>query len=378
MNPVKVIFFGGTGNMGREAVKELSTFSEIERIALAIRSNKNIEKLLEEIDGYGGDLRKLYWLPVDLDHCQDLSKKVADYDIVVNTSGPFYKYESILALAAISAGINYISICDDYDAAKEVLALDYLAKEKGVSVLTGMGWTPGLSSLLVLLGADELNKVEKINIAWAASSGKTIGKAVAFHLLHIFSGSIPSFRKGKLEMIPAGSDKERLSFPDPIGKIYVYHTGHPEPITIPQHFNGIEEVTLKGGVNEDFFNRLARFLGKLGIDKREFLRNSVVNFFQKRFPFWKKIAGSGAEVSGIRVDMQGIIEKQPCNLTYSVVGPMEILTAINLATAVREMARGKIKKTGVFSPEAPGVFEDYRIFFKELEKKGVNIIKKIN
>ncbi|MFN3591658.1 MAG: hypothetical protein ACK4TG_05680, partial [Thermaurantiacus sp.] len=72
--------------------------------------------------------------------------------------------------AAIEAGVPYVSLCDDYDAAQAVLELDLLAKEKGVTVITGLGWTPGLSNVLARRAADQLDEVDEIHVAWAGSA----------------------------------------------------------------------------------------------------------------------------------------------------------------------------------------------------------------
>ena len=45
--------------------------------------------------------------------------------------GPFYRYEARVARAAIEAGVPYVSICDDYDAAEAVLELDEEANAEG-------------------------------------------------------------------------------------------------------------------------------------------------------------------------------------------------------------------------------------------------------
>ena len=64
-----------------------------------------------------------------------------------------------------------------------------VAREKGLRVLTGVGWTPGLSTLW-RAAADSLDTVEKINIAWAGNTEDSVGLAVILHSLHIFCGSI--------------------------------------------------------------------------------------------------------------------------------------------------------------------------------------------
>ena len=368
---MKVIFFGATGAMGQRAVSELCSFPEIQQITVAARNPERYEKLLEKINS---GKNKLQFLAADLNNGEDLRPFINGHDIAANAAGPFYKYESKLAAAAGEAGAAYVSICDDSDAAEQVFQLDESIRKNSVPVLTGAGWTPGLSSLLARAGADSLDSVNKINVSWAGNSDDASGAAIILHTLHIFNGRVPSFLDDSLQMIPSGSGREKVRFPEPIGEIYVYHVGHPEPVTMPRYFPGISEVTLKGGINEDLLNRLAILVGKLGISRKGVTRDLLASLLQKILPLLRKVAGQGSDLSGIRVDIQGISQGEPCCLTYSAAGPMDVLTGIPMAVAIREMARGRIEKPGVFAPEAPDTL-DPQIFFHELEKRGVKIIK---
>ncbi len=359
--------------MGQWLVCELSTFMEIEQITVAARNRNKYEMLLEKAGDRGNKLR---FLEVDLNQnrASALSEMIKGHDLVASAAGPFYMYERLLAAAAVEAGAPYVSLCDDYDAAEQVFELDERARAKGLCVLTGMGWTPGLSSLLAKMGAASLDEVEKIKIYWAASSKDSLGLAVILHTMHVFTGKAPLFQDGSLRKVPAGSGRERVRFPEPIGEMNVYNVGHPEPVTMPRFFPGISEVVLKGGVNEDMLNRLPMITAKIGLNQIQGTRHLLAVLFQKTMTLLRKMAGPAAEVSGIRVVIEGFSGGSPSRRSYSVVGPMEIISGVPMTVAIRELARGRIEKTGVFSPEAPGAL-DSQVFFEELEGKGVKIIK---
>lgn len=367
---MRVIFFGGLGDMGKRTVKELCSFPEIDQVVVAGRSRERFEAFLRQIE-HGKD--KIAFMLMDLNQHKNFFRLFKEYDLVASAAGPFYKYEYMLAAAAVEAGVDYISICDDADAAEQVFELNDVAREKGLRVLTGVGWTPGLSNLMARAAADSLDTVEKINIAWAGNTEDSVGLAVILHSLHIFCGSIPSFLEGSLRMIPAGSGKEKVSFPEPIGEINVYHAGHPEPVTMHRYFSGVSEVTLKGGINEDLLNKLAIYSGKIGLSRIKLTRELSAAFFQKTLTFWRKMAGPGPAVSGIRVDVKGRLKGASSHLVYSAAGPMDILTGVTMAIGIRELARRNVEQTGVLAPEAPGLFDPY-VFFTELKDRGVEII----
>ena len=363
---------GGTGTIGQRAVKELCSFAEIQSITLAARSREKYHNLREQVEK-GQD--KLCYAEIDLNDGPELGGVMQGHDLVANAAGPSYRYEYPLAQAAIRAGVNYISICDDFDAAQRVFTLNEEARRKGLTILTGMGWTPGLSNLMVRAGADRLKAVDKIKIAWAGGTADTMGMAVILHVLHIFSGQVPSFRGGSHQMIPAGSGRERVTFPEPIGSINVYTVGHPEPITLGRYFPQAQEITLKGGINQELLNVLALLSRRLGILKGQTRRRLTATFLQKTLPFWRRLAGPKSPDSGIRVDLVGLSrEGRDAHLTYSAAGPMDVLTALPLSIAIREMARGNMDKTGVLAPEAPGALNPHT-FFTALEERGVQIRK---
>ena len=66
--------------------------------------------------------------------------------------GLYYKTAVAVARAAVEAQVNYIDICDDYEAVPVLFseaAIDKAAKEAGITVLTGMGSDPGTNNVLV-------------------------------------------------------------------------------------------------------------------------------------------------------------------------------------------------------------------------------------
>ncbi len=370
---MRIIFFGGTGAIGRRVVNEICKFPKVRRVIIASRKMKSYQKLLKEVEsGNSGKGNKLSYLNLDLRRCFNLPEILRSNDVVVGAMGPFYKYEEVLAKASVKARVHYVSICDDHDVVKRVLGLNEAAKKKGVCILTGMGWTPGLSSLLARSGADLLDGVDSIRIYWAGNSSNSMGIAVILHVLHSFTGKVPAVRDGKTSFVRAGSGKERIDFLNPLGKITVYNIGHPEPVTIPCHFPGIKEVTLKGGVNENLLNRIAILAGRSGLSRSYIIRDALALFFQKTLPFWRKIARPMPEVSGITVVVEGDFHGKQCSLTYKAVGPMEVLTGIPMAFAIKGLVSGDIKERGVLSPEAPGMINPSEVF-KELESKGVQI-----
>ncbi|GFP27853.1 saccharopine dehydrogenase family protein [Candidatus Hakubella thermalkaliphila] len=156
---MKVVVLGGAGDMGSEAVKELVKFPEVERITIADLNTAAAEKLVSSLGQEKVRVQK-----VDATCHQDLVNVLKGHTVAAGALGPFYRFEKPIVEAALAAGVDYVSICDDHDAASAVIQMDRTARDKGRKALTGMGWTPGLSNILARKGYHALERPESIRI----------------------------------------------------------------------------------------------------------------------------------------------------------------------------------------------------------------------
>jgi lysine 6-dehydrogenase len=140
---MKIIVLGGAGDMASRAVRELAAEPDVTAVIVADYNQGAAESLASEL----GAKVSAAW--VDASDHEALVAAIRGHNAVASGIGPFYRYEAAMARAAIEAGVPYVSLCDDYDAAQAVLELDDAAKAAGVTVLTGLGWTPGLSTAFI-------------------------------------------------------------------------------------------------------------------------------------------------------------------------------------------------------------------------------------
>lgn len=84
---------------------------------------------------------------------------ISGHDMVVNTVGPFYQFGKIIAEACIEAQRSCVDIDDDWKPTLDVLALDEQAKAAGITMIVGIGSSPGISNLMAILGSSELDEV---------------------------------------------------------------------------------------------------------------------------------------------------------------------------------------------------------------------------
>lgn len=241
---MRILVLGGAGDMGSGVAEALCSLGVDEVVVGDVRYDValDVSKSLEE---RGCSVRVVKVNALDLDSLRDASR---DVDVVVNAIGPFYRYGYDIARNLVNLGLNFVDICDDYDATERILSLDGEASRASILGLTGMGWTPGLSNILALHASRGLGEVESIDIYWVGSAADSRGLAVVMHLFHSLIGKVPMFINGSLTYVDAGSGDVEVDFPKPIGRVKLYYTGHPEPLTIPRYIRVKGRVTVRGGL----------------------------------------------------------------------------------------------------------------------------------
>jgi len=63
---------------------------------------------------------------IDVNDHNGLVSTIKDADVVINCAGPFYKTAVAVARAAVVAKVNYIDICDDYEATEILFASELI------------------------------------------------------------------------------------------------------------------------------------------------------------------------------------------------------------------------------------------------------------
>ncbi len=362
---MKVVVLGGAGDMGSEAIRDLVHNPEIKQLTVGDLDTEKAEKLVSSLDD-----RRLRAARVDAASHQDLVRVMKGHDVAAGALGPFYLFEKPIVRAAIDAGVDYVSICDDHDAAEAALEFDEEASKKGRRILTGLGWTPGITNMFARKGYDELEDVEAINVYWAGSSGDSEGLAVILHTIHIFTGAVISYHNYEFVEVKAGSGKEVVEFPAPLGQVATFHLGHPEPVTLPRYLKGVREVTLKGGLAENYLNSVAKILVGLGLSSTEARKQRLGKLMKTLLPIFP--TDKKRTLSGARVDVTGMKEGQKVKVTYATAERMKRLTGIPLSIGVAMMGRGQIERRGVFGPEAEGAVNPDQ-FLKELALRRIKV-----
>ncbi len=358
---MRIVVLGGCGDMGSHVVRDLMAHSDAHVVIADYRFQK-AQAFAAEL----GDRAEAAF--VDAEDPASLARVLEGADAAVGCIGPFYYFALKLTRAAIRARVPYVDICDDWGPIEELQGMDSDARAAGVTVINGLGWTPGITNLLAKKGAALLDEVEEIRMYWAGSAADSQGLAVVMHDLYAITGEVPTFRDGQWVRVPAGSEKELVEFPAPLGKVEVFHCGHPEPLTVPRTIPA-RTVFLKGGLTPRWNNRLGELLVRLGLSRSH---RSTVRTSRVIHRLEGLIGAGGVPFSGARVDVIGRKDGAPHAIRYAVVDKMGRLTGIPAAIGAVMLASREVVRPGVHAPEA---VLDPDPFLEQLAIRGIRVVE---
>ena len=348
--------------MGSRAVEDLAVSDGVTSVTIADRNAAASARLAESLRGKGAaiDVKA-----VDADDHAGLVEAMRGCDVAASALGPFFLYEPKLVDAAVEAGVNYCSICDEWGPAEAVMDRFHdRARAKGVTVITGLGASPGLTNLTACYLAGRLDRARSVEISIYLPLDCGGGIAALRHGLHIMTEETAVWRNGERVMMRACSEERTVEFPR-FGNIRTWNMGHSEPATLPRFIDGLDRVDFFMGFGQgaSLVVRLARsglFNGK----RRAEVIVRVVDALER--------LTSGPEPSpgAMRVDVCGEKDGESTHLMSCGTGGMREITGLALSVGALMLGERKltVKGGGVYPPEG---CLDAATFLAHLAERGI-------
>lgn len=324
--------------------------------------------LLVDIDGgRAADLaRRLppglaHPLQADATSPEPLAQVFRGARVVVNTVGPFFRHARTAVESALVAGVDYVDVNDDADSLGQLLydsELHRRALRQGRTLVLGAGTSPGITAHLARIGASLLDRVDAFQVYLAASISWR-GRAVFAHFIHALGRPARFYLGGRWREAPPFSGEEEVTFLGVEGPVRCYSAGHPEPVTFPRFFRGLQEVTMKLGrvpnSHMDLLRDLYRYglmseepvsLGGQAVSPAEFLSAFLASDLADRlFGFSRNppLSARLVRARGLREGRPTVVE---CYYTSGSV------TGQDAAIIASLLALGRLDLKGVCGPEA--------------------------
>lgn len=292
-------------------------------------------------------------------------------ELVFNGVGPYYRFGLAVARAAVAAGAHYVDICDEYDVAHALVTdreLDVEAQRRGLTVLTGMGASPGLSNLLGAWAVAELDDVDTLDFILGLPLIVDLGTTINAHMLHSLSGTVTQWTDGGYIEVPAWSDPIEVELLGQGGRHVFSSWGHPEAVTLPRFFPQVRRATSRFSWFQPEGNELYRTLDRWGLASDARIPGVEVPARQVTAALMSTDEGrvgmsvdwgNVAPVNVWHVSAAGTKDGVPTTVVIEaeldLTRPQEnsaALTAIPAAMGVLSLVRGEITRRGVVAPEA--------------------------
>jgi saccharopine dehydrogenase (NAD+, L-lysine-forming) len=357
---MRALVLGGAGGMGQGVARDLIKQQQVTNVVLG-DLYPDPERLAPKLR----DSEKATLIKMDVNDHAAMVNTFKEIDVVINCAGPFYKTAVPVARAAVEAKKNYIDICDDYEGTEILFnsEIDKMAREAGITVLTGMGSDPGTNNVLVKWYADRLDSVDEIYLYWVVAIAELAGAAWD-HSLHMTLGKVPQYLNGELVHVEGGTEVVAEEFLEPLGTCHVRYVGHPQPLTIPKYIKGVKNVVIKGALIPLWVDELIKeqkdtgFLGQEPID----IKGNRVTPYDLALKLWETIPegrDKGPQASGLKVIVKGEKDAKKITYTADMVGRMAPGTGLPASIAALMMDAGDVTEKGVVAPEGcidPGKF----------------------
>lgn len=377
----RIIVLGAAGIIGRAIVRDLA--EDVDEIVAADLDIASAEKMADQI-GRGCTARH-----VDVTNPSSLNAVLSGADACINSTQYYFNLE--VMDGCLQNGVPYIDLGGLFHVTRRQLKLNDDFESAGVTAVLGLGSCPGVANVQAGYMGAMMDTVESVKIYNGSTIDQGESLSWAYSLETILDEiELPSmiFREGEFRESPPLSEEECFLFPEPIGYAKTHLSLHSEVATIPLSLSnkGIQECFFKitfFGYSEKVLRRM-QFLSELGLASKEpidvkgakIAPRDVLMTLLNRSPAaetppvnlgYKDIA---TVMVGTRWDRQVTMRMDTWAWPHESWGISggKLMVAVPPAIVARWLAKGQLKRPGVWAPEQ---IVDGERFFADLARRGI-------
>jgi len=377
---MKVFCLGGAGRICRESVHDLATHSEFEQIVIgdySLPAALEVKRWLND--------RRLEAVEVDVRNVSETASLMKGFDVVMDgTQITLNGYSTECIARAGCHGVNLNGFGEENQWAG-------LFKEAGKACVPGFGMTPGLTQMMAMRAANELDQVDEVFVSHGAFRPIAFSPAIMETTIYEYAPDLPSrvvFENGRMLQVPPFSRPKKIQLPEPFGETVQYIIPHSETVTLAQALKpkGVKLIEVRGawpaqnmlllkGLHEYglLSNPKVRFKGvEAGLMSLigEYLQDCEAGRSTALYGYALHVEVTGSRAG--RRKRAVLTHTHPASdgsiPDWAGLRAYTRNVGIPLAVAAEYLARGRVKKTGVLIPEEAFIPEE---IFGELEKRGL-------
>ncbi len=384
---MKVFCLGGAGKICREAILDLVQHSSFEKITVADFNEEEGRKVVEWLNDPRVDFAQ-----VNVLNHEETVEKMRGYDIVMD--GTTITLNGLSTACIAEAGCHGINLngFGEEDRSHNVFI------QNGKTCLPGFGMTPGLTQMMAMHAANQLDTVKSVRVSHGSFRPIAFSKSIAETTTYEYDPGLPTrvvYENGEFIQVPPFARPREIQLPEPYGKTVQYIIPHSETKTLAKALKdkNVSLIEVRGTWPKENME-LVKALYNYG-----FLRNKKIRMNGQEFGILDCISeylyqsekGNQTELYGyaLHVEVTGMKDGKRYQHTLTHTHPSsdgsvedwEGLRAytrnvgIPMAIATELIAKGSVEKKGVIIPEE--AFLEPGIIFKGLEKRGIFVHEEV-
>jgi hypothetical protein len=327
-----ILVIGGYGGFGGRLARRLAAVGH--HVLVGGRDLKQATRFCENIPGTE---------PAVVDRDGDVAAALArlEPDLVIDAAGPFQHSHFEVPLACIAANVPYLDLADAREFVTGISALNVIAGEVRVPIVSGASSAPGLTGAVVRKLAEGMERVTSVDIALSAANRATGGHSVVAAILSYIGQRVPIWRAGRWSHAYGWQEMRREDF------VFADGTGLrgrlvaladlPDCELLPSLLPGRPAVAFRAGTEFGFQMRalwLASWAVRWGWVK------SLGNSARWLLPLYRLTCRWGGERSAMNVTLAGTVGGRRLERCWTIVA--EQGEGVEVPTLTAELLAGDI------------------------------------
>ncbi len=334
MNPGKVIIFGGYGVFGSRIAADLLEKTDCQ-VILAGRNSDRAKKLCKRLGS------RALPLACDLQDAEAVSNAVRGSQIVILAAGPFQSLPLTALEAALTHKAHYIDLTDSRAYRRKVIAYSKEIQAAGITALSGLSTLSGISAVMVRQAVEALSGAERAHVSLSPGNRNPRGAGTIYSILTYVGRPIKVWQNGDWGTIPGWTGREKVSYPVPVGRRFVYWVDAPDHDLLPGEL-GLQSVIVKAGLELDIINR---GLGIVSWLRQRGPRLPLEQFTKLLILMSLSLAPFGTPSGAMNVAVQGGGQEWKASIVAESEGPM--VAAAPAAMAAARLLSGELSARGL-------------------------------
>lgn len=369
----------GSGMMGSAVAYDLAHSDGVSKIVLADINEERTRAVAATLEKNVEPLR------LDVRNFDDVVAAMKRVDVAIGATS--YHHNVLLTKAAIKAGTHFCDLGGNMDVVYQQLAIDNLAKEANVCILTNCGLAPGMAGVIAAEGAKKFSNVHTIHLR-VGGLPQQPKPPLNYQLVFSAEGLINEYiepaeviRNGEIKQVDSMTDIEEIIFPPPFGALEAFNTSGGVSTLTRMYKGNVRELDYKTirykGHCEKF-----KMLLDIGLASSEPIMigeqiRTAREFFEELLR--RKLPSNEPDVVLMRITISGLMNGIQRTLVYEMIDfydtttkmtSMMRTTAFPTSIIAQMVVNGTIQARGVLPPEQCVPLEPFLI---ELKKRNIII-----